>query len=498
MPGSQNMPTVDNESLPSLSERVAKNTTVVFLSQIVSLASNLGVTILFARQLGENGFGLFSYALVFAGLFAILADFGMKPILVREISRAQRFPAELVGSVAVIKVILCLATVFLTIVTARIIGYTRELFVVIAILAFNVLATAKLSTLRIVFEAPFYASLRLQVPMLAQIMDNLLLVAVTYWLVQTGADLHVLVMAYVLCSVPGFAVTVYAAVRKMRFRFFFNASIARYMFKESLPLWLYTVLMTAFSSIDVMMLKSIQGEAAVGLYSAPSRLLTPLLFVPNLVAASLSPLLARYHATSSEKSSLAFHIGMKVVILAALALAIGTTFLRQEITHLFFSDQYHASSEPLAILMWAQAVFFLNFFFIDVLVSMNQQRVTFYAAATMLITSGFFNWIFIQPFGIRGAAVAKLISSISGFVVLFIAVRKTVVLHLDQMLPRLATVGIAFTTGVALLSNFGFGISVIVSMAIFPVLVLMLGFFNKEERSVLKSMIPGILYNRRI
>jgi O-antigen/teichoic acid export membrane protein len=490
------MPVDDPEILPQLSRRAAKNSTVVFFGQVFSLVANLGATVLLARYLGHSGFGLFSYALAFVSIFALVADFGMQTIIVRELASRRWNPIELLGNAVFIKIILCLVTIGLTILAAWIGGYSQSLLIIIIILSFNIPVTSKYYTLRTVFEAQFNVSLQMHVPVLFQLFDSLVLIGATYGLVQSGASLEVLALGYLLSNMPGLILILYAATRQVPFRLAMSKKIILFLAKESLPLWIYTIFMTLAGNLDILLLRNLQGDAAVGLYSAALRLTSPWTFIPQAIVASLFPILSHYHTRSEEKLSLAFHLGMKATILVALALAIVTTFLGPQIISFIYTPEYGAAAIPWIILMWSQAFFFMIFFFTSALTSVNQQRVTFHAATAIFLTNALCNWVLIPKLGMQGAALARLFCSVSGLVVLAIAAARIFTLHLRQLLPQVIAIGVFFACGVALLSRVQFGISLVASFGIFLLLVMMSGIFNEKERAVLKSMIPNPTYRK--
>ena len=483
------MPIDDSEALTRGSQRVAANSFVVFLGQVVTLGANAAFTILFARALGQNRFGLFSYALVFVSIFAIIADFGMQTILVREIARPRWQPSELLGNAVVIKIILSLLAITVTILVAWLAGYPQELFFIIIILTLSIPVTYKFYTLRAIFEAPFSASLKMTVPVLCQLFDSLLLVGITYTLMRSGASLEKLVMGYVLSNLPGLILTIYAAARRVPFRFAINKELSWFLLRESFPLWIYTILMTVSGSVDVLFLRELRGESAVGLYSAALRLTSPLLFIPQGIVVSLFPLLSRYHGQSDEKLTIAFHLGMKVILLLALTLAIATTFLGSEIIKLLYSDEFSGSAQPLIILMWSQAFFFLSYFVTNTLTSANQQQIPYYAAAAMLLTNVIASWILIHAFGVQGAAVAKLVSIIIGAVVLFFAVSRILVFHIDQLLVRTSVSCSCFAGIIALLNHANIGIVIVGPIGFIFALITIWSAFNRQERLILLSSI---------
>jgi O-antigen/teichoic acid export membrane protein len=66
---------------------VAKNTVWNLTAKGADFLGNLAASILIARVLGVEGFGLFSFVVAFATIFSMGMDWGLDHILVREISR---------------------------------------------------------------------------------------------------------------------------------------------------------------------------------------------------------------------------------------------------------------------------------------------------------------------------------------------------------------------------------------------------------------------------
>ena len=68
-------------------QRIAKNTGVLFVSQVMSYIMNFLFVMYTARYLGAEEFGIFSFALAFAAIFAVFLDLGLSILTVREVAR---------------------------------------------------------------------------------------------------------------------------------------------------------------------------------------------------------------------------------------------------------------------------------------------------------------------------------------------------------------------------------------------------------------------------
>lgn len=192
------------ENQMNLAQKVAKNTGVILAGQLINMALSLVVMVYLARYLGEEKFGMFSFALVFIGFFGIIANFGMKPIIVREISRDKAKARRVLGTSLSIKFLFSLVSIVLAYVVAVFLGYSQDLIILISILAFNILVSSKLQTFRVVFESAFEADLRMEYPVLFRMLDAILLVGLVAVLTHFNSSIKTITLFYVLSTVPGF------------------------------------------------------------------------------------------------------------------------------------------------------------------------------------------------------------------------------------------------------------------------------------------------------
>src|SRR5918999_249023 len=69
------------------SRRILANTAYRAIADIGSKLVSVLLFVVMARELGEEGFGVFTFALAFVTLVTALAGFGQDPVLTREVAR---------------------------------------------------------------------------------------------------------------------------------------------------------------------------------------------------------------------------------------------------------------------------------------------------------------------------------------------------------------------------------------------------------------------------
>ena len=120
-------------------KRIAKNTGILFVSNIVSKLFGFVYTIYMARYLGAEGFGILSFALAFTGMFGVFADLGLQPLTIREIARNTELTGKYLGNIAAIKSILGIITFILIVIAINLMNYPAETVYVVYLIAFSVL-----------------------------------------------------------------------------------------------------------------------------------------------------------------------------------------------------------------------------------------------------------------------------------------------------------------------------------------------------------------------
>lgn len=479
--------------IPSLSKRIAKNTVIVLVGQALSLLANLAVTIMLARHLGGAGFGKFSYALVFVSFFALIADFGMKPILVRELARQPERRAEIFGNAFLIKAALNLLAMLATVIAIAFLDFEAETKTVLFILTAVILLSAKLSTFRILFEALFQAQLRVDVPILCQALDAVLLVLSTWALIHNQASLATLTLAYVLSNLPGFVLTIAWSWRLLKPNLHFNPKLCRALLRESLPIFFYAILMACYDRIDVILLKTLQGENSVGLYASAFRLVSPLNFIPLALVTSLFPLMSQYSVGSAESLGKTYMLGIKVLAVISLPLALLATILGEQIFAVLYKPSFAPAAGAFALLMCAQVLVFWNFFLADFNTSNDRQKINFWVALLMCVMNVSLNFWLIPQWDSLGASAAKLLTNIAGFGFLFYLSYQKSYRALLVSMTRLSVVAVLFGAGLILAQRMNLFFVLGASLFVYPVLLLACRVFDENERRLfLRVMQRGV------
>lgn len=117
-------------------QKVTKNISVLFISQMFSYILGFFTLIYSARYLGVEGFGVLSLALAITGIFSVCMDLGLNTITIREVARDKSHAKDYISNTILLRIVLSLITLIFIISITQIIGYNIETNIVILILSF--------------------------------------------------------------------------------------------------------------------------------------------------------------------------------------------------------------------------------------------------------------------------------------------------------------------------------------------------------------------------
>jgi O-antigen/teichoic acid export membrane protein len=461
--------------------RIAKNTTVVLVGQVVSMAITMVVIVSFARSLGEAGFGTFSFLIAFIGIFAIIADFGLGPILLREMARTEFDPGLLLGNVLFLRGLLT-AFVFIAVnVAGHVLRFSGELLLLANIMAVNILFSSKLPIQRGIFESVFRVNLRMEIPVFLSVLDSVALLVLTVLFIQGSPSLLLVTVIYTLSNLPGFLLLVFLSAKRVVPKITPRVDYIRFIVKEAMPLALYVAIGTMYDKLDVLFLKVFTSDVDVGVYSAAMRLTSPLNFLPNALAVSFFPLVSRYHLDSDEKVSILYTFAMKTLLVIGVAIAIYVTFTGERIIEILYGGRFSGAVIPLVILIWAQAFVFLNFFQVDFNTAVDQQKVNSTFALILFCTNIILNLLLILHWGLLGASVAKLASVVVGSAYLLYRSRAGKIISEGHRIRRIVILGLLFAAFLWLVNGFGFLLTSISGVLAFLIFIYLLRIYDVTE-----------------
>jgi O-antigen/teichoic acid export membrane protein len=407
----------EEEALVSL-KTIAKGASIVFVGMLFSKAALYFYRLIVAR-IGVEEYGLLSLGFAVFSFAAMFASLGLGAAVGRylPIYLARRDYARLRG-------LLSFSTKAL-VVLGLLAG--AVIFLASDFLALEIFHNARLSLILKIFSfaAPFYVLSDLFSGMLQGLQQPKRFAAVKYF-----AESAFKVIGTILLILLGYgffgAITVYAASYVLSFciglyfvekTFPFVKSVKRIRLPVgewlgySFPLALAGLFSYSLGWADSILLGALKDATQTGIYNAALPTATLLLVIPGAVSAFHFPITSSLLAKKKIRELRNVHkITTKWIWLLNLPIAFAFVFFAPQILAFLFGKEYYPGTAALVILTFGYLINSIFATSANEVMALGKSRVVLYSTIVASVLNIILNYVFIQAWGIAGAALATTIS----------------------------------------------------------------------------------------
>jgi len=383
------------------------NTSWLLVERVINQGIALIMVIYTAHYLGVEQFGLFNYVRSFAAIIMTIAPLGVDSLLARNLLNNPEQRNVIMGTSLLVRVGGTVACLLLTYLVNLLVGHDAETQLLVMVVA----AAA-------VFE-PFYllnqfftANIQSRYHAYSEITKTLVSTAVKILLIWYRAPLIwfalVLILeslTYALVSLSFYSVR-FGSFRRWRPNFIY----LRRLLTDAWPLAISGLVIMLHLKVDQVIIKHLLNTQAVGYYAAALRLSESTYFVPVVICASLLPPMLNARKISIGLYRTRLQQLFNLMVLLSLGIALPVTFLGDWIIDLVFGEAYHPAGAVLVLHIWSGVFVALGVAANGWLIAENLQRIALYRTLLGVVTNIGLNFLLIPHLGIKGSALATLIS----------------------------------------------------------------------------------------
>ena len=381
------------------------NLSWLVLDKIFRASLNLVVTILIARNLGPENFGVFSYLLVLVFVFTTISTLGMNPVLTNNIIKFKQYDTNS------------------TIVTCYLIRFLFSIFSYIIFISFILQSSNSIIFLDysiiiglvIVFKSSeilfsyFEAKLKSKFIVISQSIGMILLIITLCIIFFNKLNNIYIYFAFLIETVSIFIIINFIFFKQINYKFILtnNIKLIYKIISDSLPVLISTMCIILYMRIDQIMINKILGQYELGLYSVSVRLIEIFHFIPKILMISYLPILLKYKKYSLKLIELNSYISKLSFILIFLILLFSDFF-----TKYLFGNDYVESIYTTNVLSFSLIFVYLGVVNEHWYITKKLQK--YYAFYVFLgaILNIILNIYLIPIYGIIGAAYATIITYI--------------------------------------------------------------------------------------
>ncbi|MEW6407228.1 MAG: flippase [Patescibacteria group bacterium] len=383
---------------------IFKNTVFLLIARSVFKAFMAAMTIVLARFLGVENFGIYSTAVAFAAIFLVFNDLGMNTYLIREGSRDKTKLPVLFGNGLVIELIMSLILYFAIVVAAIILKYPPQVISLISLIAIATLIYEG----RKIFEGVFCVNLKFKIIGWQQIFYSVLLFILTLLVVLKNPDLKNIAYVQIFVSVVILLFFIFILLKFLKPKVVLSQIYP--MLTGAFAFCLSHFFFIIYFQTDTVILSIFKDSHDVGLYSAVYRLVVAIFIFSQIILQTCMPVIYRIAMSEREKLKRIYRVLVKYLGTFGLAASCGLFFLAKPIVLLAYGKKYEGAIIILQILAWFIFLKFLSSVFSTYLLSTSKQNRRAAIQGVAAFLNLVLNLILIPKFGFIAAAATTLFS----------------------------------------------------------------------------------------
>lgn len=403
-----------NPTPPSTVKTVVQNVSWALTGKLVQLLGGFLVGVFVARYLGPDQYGLMNYVISYISLFSVLANFGMDNIEVRELSKANHARDVLMGTALTLKLCFAAATILLVFVTTLLFEADRFTLWMIMLYSLSMVLNSFL-----VIRNYFTSIVQNKYVVLTEISRTLIGAGIKVVLLLLHAPLvwFIAAVTFDTCLIAGGLLMAYrtrvGSVRAWRF----DSTVARYLVKQSFPLLLSGAAVIVYQKIDQVMIGNLIDKTSVGYYAVAERFVDIALFIPLIIAQTVTPILVRIREASVADYRARSQQFMNLVLWGAIGVSIAVSLVAYWLVKYTFGANYMAAVPVLQIMVFKSVGMALSASSGQLIIIEGIHQWAFFRNIIGTVVCVGLNLWLIPRYGIIGSALASIVTVLcTGFI----------------------------------------------------------------------------------
>jgi O-antigen/teichoic acid export membrane protein len=425
----------------SLARKIFSNTAWQVFGKAVTAVLGIVSIKFVTNYLSRSTYGEYTTIYDYTALFAIIADFGLFTIAVREMAHenSKEMTEKIVGNILSIRTALAVSALGVGILIAVMVpAYSgSHIPYGVVIVSIATLITLVAGTMSSVLQ--FYLKMRWTAIglSLGKVITVAYIVATIFYFYPNNpeAGFPHLQIAWIVGSLATILVTYIASSACIKIKPQFDFVFWKNVLVKALPYGLALVLGTIYFRMGTLVLSLYKMKEQIGYYGVPLRFLEILQIVPHYFMGSVLPVLTISLKSNTERASRIIRYCLNALAALALPILIGGYLLSWPITAAVSSPDFlshrdaagvlvFGSDFALKILLVAMCFTYMHVVLSYAMVAMGRQIELLWINAVAVVINVTLNFILAPKFGFVGASISAVSTELVMLVCLFIRTRK--------------------------------------------------------------------------
>lgn len=391
-------------------KKIFANTLSLSISKISGDAATFLFLIYFARVFGTSFFGQYTFAMSLGGFLSILVGLGLNKLVIREISKDKSLDSMYMGNMLATQGALA------------IISWSLIAFIVLLSNFDNdtKLITLIIGTYQILYKftqlihAQFNAHEDMRYSAFLEIYHKVIILLLGSLTIVIWKNPVLTLLIYPISALSMFVIGIKISFKKYgRPDFNINFPFIKGLLSQTLPFLIILILGQFYDRIGVILLTTIQGDEATGIYAATDRLIITIVTGLGMFGAALFPVMSRFAKDAPQKLIITYERSMRIILVTILPVSTFLYLLSDHIILFLYGEMFIKSTDVLTIMSWTILPSGLNIILISILVATNQQNKIVRIELKIILGFIVACLVLIPEFSFIGLAYAKLFTSLA-------------------------------------------------------------------------------------
>lgn len=473
----------------STARSVVKNTGVLSLGQVVSLALGLVFTALLSRHIGPEGYGQYVFAHSVIAVLMLFVNLGFNGLAIRNVAQEKEQASKYFTNIVFVKILLAVIafSFFLPVVLLK--GHLGQISVLVLLVG----VSAVLESLILAAGAIFFAFEKMEYDVSTQVVRAVVALGLGAGAIFLGYTLTqivaILISANIIRAVLSFALL---STRIVRPKPEIDIGFCRKIIVDSIPFALLVFVPVVLANVNVLMLGALKNDTVVGWYGSALRILSMLLIVSGMLQQSIYPVLSKFYTSSTRSLALSYRKSYEWGLILGLPMAAGIFLVADQVISLVFGPGFENASDILRLLSFVIAVGFCNNVNGATMNAMRRERLFAALSTGSVLAVVALNWLLIPRFSYVGVAITYNIGTGLGFVVYSVLCHRWLKLGLPWktgIRAALATLLMGTCVHYSLDRGISFLATLIIGPAVYGGALYLLRAFSSEDLALFKRVL---------
>lgn len=467
--------------------RIAWNSVYSFLLNVSLKASNVLVFILISHTKGVEQAGIFSLATIYLLVLSAIMV-GLDELVVRQVARDYDQAKIIFSNYLVLRILLSVFSfLLLVIIVSYLMPYTDTTRNMCLILGLCLIPDGIFG----ISQALLAAYGKFGISLLGGVISGITKILGAIFFLLSGYGLIAIGIAWLAGSWLGAVIVLIATIRKLGGIYFPEFPWKLSNFPN--PGMNFTFLAISLISVlefqlDVFFLSKMQGEYAVGLYSAVTTVTSSLTLISQAFRSAIYPVMIQLHKTNVYSLGRIYQLSMFGLGVLALPIVVGLILLGPRIVVWIYSPRFVESGYALQIISVVILFLFLGVpNWRTLLILEKQKTIALLWLFGLSINIGL-NVILIPLMSINGAAIARIVSEFVSFSCGYAIASRLANYHQgirDLLMPGLAAFGMGVV--VWFVRDLAIWVPVLVGIVVYFLLLLFLASVSTRDRGLIQD-----------